>query len=407
LGTAVSGAVICLPAFFNDVQKAEIRRAAKSAGLEALRIYNAATAAAAAHSIRMGKPGSVAVVDLGSSSLSISILEIGEGIIEVKSTNGSSLVGGDLFDEKIMECISGEFRCTTHIDLSTDPAALLRLREAAEKTRCSLTDCLETEFAIPFVAVDAAGPRHVNKTMRRGDMEILLAGPMSRIEEPCRAALRDAGIKPGDLSELVLVGGSARMPAIQQKLREIFGLEPRRFMGSDDTAAAGAAVLGATLSGDLKDTILLDVTPFFIGIERSGGRIEKVVLKNATLPTRQSLVLCTTEDNQASIPVHVVQGDAEMASENQTLFTFEVAVPPAPRGNAGVKITFDIDPNGLLRVQAADKSTGREIPLKMHSPETAAAMPGGGRCTSCDALLDEGDRFCGECGKPYPGLDGH
>jgi molecular chaperone DnaK len=398
LEATVHEAVLCLPAFFNDLQKAEVRRAAKSAGLDVMRIYGASTAGAVACSVQTGKQGEVAVVDLGGGSLSISILEIGEGIIEVRSTNGSACVGGDLFDEKIMEYAAEEFRRSTHIDLSRDPTALLRLRDTAESARCSLTTCLETEFSIPFVAADATGPKHLNLTMKRPEMEGLLAELIARIDEPCRAALCDAGIKPGELGDLVLIGGSARMPQIQQKVREGFGLEPRRFVGSDGIVAAGAALLGAIVRGDLRDKIVLDVTPLSTGVERPGGGFEKVIEKNTTLPTRKTTLFFTTEDNQASIAVHVLQGEAETASQNQTLFAFDVAVPPGPRGSTPVEIAFDIDANGLLRVRAADKSKGKEIPLKMRSREAASAAPGNGRCHGCGSILITGDRFCGQCG---------
>src|SRR5437660_1146268 len=361
LGQKVEQAVITVPAYFNDAQQQATKDAGKIAGLEVLRIINEPTAAALAYGLDKKKDETIAVYDLGGGTFDISILEIGEGVFEVKATNGDTHLGGDDFDQRVMDWISGEFKKEHGIDLLKDRMALQRLKEAAEKAKCELSTTLQTEINLPFITADASGPKHLVLTLTRAKLEALVADLVERTLGPCRQAMQDAGVSPKDINEVILVGGQTRMPKVQEAVKQLFGREPHKGVNPDEVVAVGAAVQGAVLTGEVKDLLLLDVTPLSLGIETLGGVMTPLITRNTTIPTKKSEVFTTAADNQTSVEVHVLQGERPMARDNRTLGKFHlVGIPPAPRQVPQIEVTFDIDANGILNVAAQDKATGKQ-----------------------------------------------
>jgi molecular chaperone DnaK len=361
LGEKVTQAVITVPAYFNDSQRQATKDASKIAGLEVLRIVNEPTAASLAYGMGKKKDEKIAVFDLGGGTFDISILELGEGVFEVKSTNGDTHLGGDDFDERVIQWLVNEFRKDQGIDLSKDRMALQRLKEAAEKAKCELSTTLETEINLPFVTADASGPKHLNIKLTRAKLEQLVEDLIQRTVGPCRQALKDAGLEPHQVDEVVLVGGQTRTPRVQQVVQELFGKEPHKGVNPDEVVGIGAAIQAGVLVGDVKDVVLLDVTPLSLGIETLGGVMTRLIERNTTIPTRKGEIFTTAADNQTSVEIHVLQGEREMARDNRTLGKFHlVGVLPAPRGVPQIEVTFDIDANGIVNVSAKDMATGKE-----------------------------------------------
>ncbi len=368
LGTTVTDAVITVPAYFNDSQRQATKDAGKIAGLNVRRIINEPTAAALAYGLDKKKEETVAVFDLGGGTFDISVLELGDGVFEVKSTNGDTHLGGDDFDQQVINWIADEFKSSDGIDLKKDPMALQRLREAAETAKKELSSSKQTEINLPFITADSSGPKHLNLTLTRAKFEELVADLVARTVDPCLKAIKDAGLSASDIHEVILVGGSTRIPKIQEKVKEIFGKEPNRSVNPDEVVALGAAIQGGVLAGDVDDILLLDVTPLSLGIETLGSVSTKLIERNTTIPTKKSQVFSTAADNQTTVEIHVLQGEREMAVDNKTIGRFHLdGIPPAPRGVPQVEVTFDIDANGILNVGAKDKATGKEQSIRIEA----------------------------------------
>jgi molecular chaperone DnaK len=366
LGEAVTDAVITVPAYFNDSQRQSTKDAGKIAGLNVLRIINEPTAASLAYGLDKRSEEKIAVFDLGGGTFDISILEIGEGVFEVKATNGDTHLGGEDFDLRIIDFLADEFKKDQGIDLRSDKMALQRLKEAAEKAKMELSSSMETDVNLPFITADASGPKHLNVKITRAKLEGMVADLLEKLEGPCRTAMKDAGLSAGEINEVILVGGMTRMPAVQDKVKQIFGKEPHKGVNPDEVVALGAAIQGGVLKGDVKDVLLLDVTPLSLGIETLGGVMTRLIDKNTTIPTRKSQVFSTAADNQPAVSIHVLQGEREMAASNKTLGRFElVGIPPAPRGIPQIEVTFDIDANGIVNVSAKDTATGKEQSIQI------------------------------------------
>ena len=366
LGETITDAVITVPAYFNDSQRQATKDAGKIAGLNVLRNINEPTAASLAYGLDKHAEEKIAVFDLGGGTFDISILEIGEGVFEVKSTNGDTHLGGEDFDLRLIDYLADEFKKDQGIDLRSDKMALQRLKEASEKAKMELSSSMETDVNLPFITADATGPKHLNIRVSRAKLENLVADLLDKLEGPCRTALKDAGMSPKDINEVVLVGGMTRMPAVQERVKKIFGKEPHKGVNPDEVVAMGAAIQAGVLKGDVKDVLLLDVTPLSLGIETLGGVMTRLIEKNTTIPTRKSQVFSTAADNQPAVSIHVLQGEREMATYNKTLGRFElVGIPPAPRGVPQIEVTFDIDANGIVNVSAKDLGTGKEQSIKI------------------------------------------
>mgnify|MGYP001445426060 FL=1 len=368
LGQEVSKAVITVPAYFNDAQRQATKDAGKIAGLEVLRIINEPTAASLAYGLDKKVNKKIAVYDLGGGTFDVSILELGDGVFEVKSTNGDTFLGGEDFDNTIVEYLLSEFKKESGIDLKSDKLALQRLKEAAEKAKIELSSATQTEINLPFITADKTGPKHINLKMTRAKLEALVEDLISRTIPPCKTALKDAGLSAGDISEVVLVGGMTRMPKVMQEVKNFFGKEPNKSVNPDEVVAMGAAIQAGVLQGDVKDVLLLDVTPLSLGIETLGGVSTKLIEKNTTIPTKKSQVFSTAEDNQPAVSIRVLQGEREMATDNKILGNFElVGIAPAPRGVPQIEVTFDIDANGIVNVSAKDKGTGKEQKIQIQA----------------------------------------
>jgi len=387
LGETVTQAVITVPAYFNDAQRQATKDAGKIAGLEVLRIINEPTAAALAYGLDKNDGKTIAVYDLGGGTFDISILEIGDGVFEVKATNGDTFLGGEDFDSKLVEFLADEFKKAEGIDLTKDKLALQRLKEAAEKAKIELSSAQTTEVNLPFITADQNGPKHLVKTISRADLEKLVADLIKRTLDPCKKALEDAGLKAADIDDVVLVGGMTRMPRVREVVKEFFGKEPHTGVNPDEVVAMGAAIQAGVLQGDVKDVLLLDVTPLSLGIETLGGVFTRMIDRNTTIPTKKSQTYSTADDNQQAVTIRVFQGEREMAADNKLLGQFDlVGIPPAPRGVPQIEVTFDIDANGIVNVSAKDKGTGKEQQIRIQAS-------GGLSDADIDQMVKDAERF--------------
>ena len=390
LGETVTQAVITVPAYFNDAQRQATKDAGRIAGLEVLRIINEPTAAALAYGLEKQDGKTIAVYDLGGGTFDVSILEIGDGVFEVKSTNGDTFLGGEDFDSKVVEFLASDFQKAEGIDLTKDKLALQRLKEAAEKAKIELSSAATTEVNLPFITADQNGPKHLVKTIGRADLEKMVEALINRTLEPCKKALADAGMKAGDISEVVLVGGMTRMPRVREVVKNFFGKEPHTGVNPDEVVAMGAAIQAGVLQGDVKDVLLLDVTPLSLGIETLGGVFTRMIDRNTTIPTKKSQTYSTADDNQNAVTIRVFQGEREMAADNKMLGQFDlVGIPPAPRGVPQIEVTFDIDANGIVNVHAKDKGTGKEQQIKIQAS-------GGLSDSDIDQMVRDAETFAEE-----------